>query len=67
MKTEKQLDEAKAAQKKFCEEKGYPHFAPEKGYCFSCRRNIYQDFARPGRTGNEHVTGCPHCNYSYCE
>ena len=33
--------EARAAQDKYCEENGYPHFAPESGKCWSCNREGY--------------------------
>ncbi|MGJ9460079.1 hypothetical protein [Oceanobacillus sp. CF4.6] len=59
-------------QKKYCEEQNLPHFAPGNGICWNCNRNIYE----PGNKGfgitseqarNELVTGCPHCNRSYCD
>lgn len=67
MKTTEQLTEAREAQKKLCAEKALPHFAPSDGQCYECCLNIYQDYTRPGWSGIEHVTGCPHCNYSFCE
>ena len=33
---------AAAAQAAYCNEKGYPHFAPESGRCWRCNRNIYE-------------------------
>lgn len=65
-----------AAQKKYCAENQLPHFAPQDGFCFRCRRNIYsqirlRDGYESGITveeaGSSLITGCPHCNYSYCE
>jgi hypothetical protein len=47
-------------QKKFCEEKGFPFFAPTDGICRNCHGIIID-------TNTEHITGCPHCNYSFCE
>lgn len=29
------------AQKNYCSEKGYPHFAPSSGNCYKCKKNIY--------------------------
>lgn len=63
------------AQKRYCEEKGYPHFAPRSGVCWNCRRQIYEavnnKYGETGITtekaGRELVTGCPHCNRSYCD
>jgi hypothetical protein len=87
------------AQKKLCEEKGYPDFTPSGGVCWACKKNIYEPLGRKrgqssswiGRTGyrrvescpleeadyitgitvekagKELVTGCPHCNISYCD
>ena len=45
-------------QKAYCKKKGLPLFAPEK--CFSCGRVIPD-------SGNNHITGCPYCNHSFCE
>lgn len=65
---------AAAAQAAFTKEKGYPHFAPNDGECWSCHNNIYDPFDN-GRyiagisveqAGSELVTGCPHCCKSYC-
>lgn len=33
---------AMQAQKNLCNEKGYPHFAPETGVCWNCGKNIYE-------------------------
>lgn len=67
--------EAVKAQKKYCEERGFPHFAPLNGKCYSCNRDIYQPMQKgkfqSGVTveaaGNNLITGCPHCNRSYCD
>jgi hypothetical protein len=66
-----------AAQKHYCEEKSYPHFAPENGICWKCNQQIYAEGKnRMGnlskgisveKAGSELVTGCPHCNWSYCD
>lgn len=77
---------AAKAQKEYCNEKGYPHFAPYDGICFRCNKNIYKPIEherRDGRTGKVIgtyttgisvevagtvlITGCPHCNHSYCD
>ena len=58
------------AQKKYCEEKGYPHFAPASGVCYRCRKQIYGDGVgqiKAERAGKTHVTGCPLCCWSYCD
>ena len=47
-------------QKKYCEENNLPMFAPANGICGSCKRQIED-------TDKEHITGCPHCNRSYCD
>jgi hypothetical protein len=67
MKTPEEILTAIKEQATLCKEKGYPDFAPSNGICFRCQKNIYQDYERAGKTGLTHVTGCPHCNYSYCE
>lgn len=74
--------EAIEAQKKYVKENGGPHFAPKHGICWKCHKNIYepQEKTRIVRgeekkiitgitieeAGNRKVTGCPHCNNSYC-
>jgi len=68
--TQKTNAEIKAdceAQSKICAEKGWIHFAPHDGVCYDCRRNIFQNYAYPGKKGTEYITGCPHCHYSFCE
>ena len=63
------------AQKELCNRTGNPHFAPSNGNCYSCRMNIYDkktvgDYEK-GITvesaGRSLITGCPHCNRSYCD
>lgn len=70
-------------QKKYCQEAGHPHFAPRNGVCWSCGMNIYEPHTtkvmslgeeRNNTTGitveeasSTLVTGCPHCNRSYCD
>jgi len=74
---EKEFDIQKSiiAQREFVKEEGVPHFAPQSGTCWKCHNNIYRELVRNGfstgidvdRAGKEHITGCPHCNRSYCE
>lgn len=74
------FDSAKAvkAQNDYCEENKYLHFAPSDGRCWKCNQDIY---AKDGKTRSGKVvdgisvekartaliTGCPFCNWSYCE
>lgn len=56
------------AQQALCERKGYPVFAPQNGQCPSCGGMIFE----PGgytlqQAGNILITGCPYCQYSFCE
>ena len=76
MKTNEEINECIALQKKYCDKSGAPHFAPSSGRCFNCNRNIYDDYVINGRDSKgitlesaekELVTGCPHCNRSYCD
>ena len=76
-------NESIKAQRKLCIEKEYPHFAPNNGRCWSCNRQIYEEIKhdriiggveKPYMTGisvekasSELITGCPHCNRSYCD
>ncbi len=75
---EKTYDTQKAieAQKRYAEEKGYPHFAPSSGRCWNCGMNIYQHYKIGDRVSqgisvesasSSLVTGCPHCHRSYCD
>lgn len=69
------VQKAIAAQKQLQADKGYPDFAPTNGVCWKCRHQIYEEMEHKGyKTGisvesaaTSLVTGCPHCNYSYCE
>ena len=69
------VTEAIAAQRKYCEENGVPHFAPRNGICWRCHRNIYEPVNHGKYTagisvekaGRTLVTGCPHCCRSYCD
>ena len=64
-------------QANYCRDHGYPQFAPESGRCFKCNQNIYAEGKRRNgnpsngisveRAGRELITGCPHCNWSFCE
>ena len=64
------------AQRNYCKENKLPHFAPHDGRCWSCGKNIYEPFTRQNgrisgveteRASSELITGCPHCNRSYCD
>ena len=67
-------------QEELCEQKNLPLFAPSNGYCYRCHKQIYAEQEHidwKGRkyttgistekAGKSHITGCPHCNYSFCE
>jgi hypothetical protein len=45
---------------KYCKDNNLPMFAPKDGRCFSCGKEIND-------TDKKHITGCPYCNYSFCE
>lgn len=67
---------AHKAQKEYCEKNKLPHFAPTR-YCYRCGKDIYEKIQKPNKlystgisvesAGNHLITGCPHCNYSFCE
>lgn len=71
------VSDSVAAQERYCKEKEYPHFAPNNGICWKCNQQIYAEGKnRMGNlskgisveeAGSELITGCPHCNWSYCE
>ncbi len=72
IKKDNEIQECIELQRKLVNEKGYPHFAPSSGVCWKCNRNIYQNYQiedriSNGETGQSLVTGCPHCNRSYCD
>ena len=68
-------------QRRYCEEHNLPHFAPSDGVCYHCHNNIYSPHIVYGQRGSKDtytgiptyqagcqlITGCPHCNYSFCE
>ena len=50
------------AQRDLCGSKGYPHFAPSTGICWSCKQDMVdQSWA------STLVTGCRRCGKSYCD
>lgn len=74
------VQEAITAQRKWVLENAAPHFAPNNGICWRCKRQIYEEIEQPAWNGNtrktgisvekagrELVTDCPHCNRSYCD
>lgn len=68
-KTQDEINECILKQKALCDSnKDYWHFAPHDGYCYSCKKNIYQNYGdRAGYTGESYITGCRHCHTSYCD
>lgn len=72
------FDEALAikAQKDYATAKQHPHFAPADGKCYKCKKPIYEQSEDAGgfkrgisveKAGSTLITGCPHCNRSYCD
>lgn len=69
------VSKAIEAQREYTSENKYPHFAPPSGLCYKCRQQIYSPIDKGTyitgisveRAGSELVTGCPHCNRSYCD
>ena len=54
-------------QEKHCKKNVAPFFMPRNGICFRCKRDIIPKLIEQGQTGEVLVTGCPLCNYSYCD
>ncbi len=52
------------AQEEYCKRNYVPFFAPT-GKCWGCNRNIWEGITLEQAT-NEHITGCPYCNKSFC-
>jgi hypothetical protein len=75
------IDKSVNAQKEYVKETQSPHFAPTSGRCWSCSKNIYKEYSHINlytqseystgidveQAGRALVTGCPHCNRSYCD
>ncbi len=69
------VHEACVAQKEYCVKNEAPDFAPSNGRCWRCKQNIYEPIKHETYvTGitveyakTKLVTGCPHCNRSYCD
>ena len=71
-------DKAIEAQKKYCAENRLPRFAPDNGWC-RCGKNIYERHLNTTfrlayysgisveQAGEELITGCPHCQRTYCD
>jgi len=67
--------EAIKAQSNLQKAKGYPAFAPSRGICYNCGKNIYEEINNGSyksgisveRATNSLITGCPHCHRSYCD
>ena len=47
-------------QKKYCKDRNLPFFATKEGRCYLCHRKLED-------TDEYHITGCPHCNRSFCD
>lgn len=72
-------EKAVKAQEDYCKNSGSPHFAPANGTCRKCKLSIYEEIEHIGgkssyktgisveAAGAGLVTGCPHCNKSYCD
>lgn len=59
------VKEAIKAQKNLCAEKHLPNFAGD-GYCSFCGKNVFSEISVEV-AGRMLVTGCPHCNRSFCD
>ncbi len=60
------LDEKIKAQRKYAAEIGAPYFAPTRGICWKCHRQIYERISLE-KASTELITGCPWCCRSYCD
>ena len=71
------VSDSMVAQERYCKEKEYPNFAPNNGIGWKCNQQIYAEGKnRMGnlskgisveKAGSQLITGCPHCNWSYCD
>jgi hypothetical protein len=58
-------NEKAKAQQKYAKDNDLPLFAPEYGTCWRCHKNIYEKISLE-KASTTHITGCPHCHYSFC-
>lgn len=64
---------ARKAQAEYCLKVNAPHYAPNDGICWRCKKDIYQEQGLPGYTtgisfgeaSSRVIVYCPHCNRSY--
>lgn len=62
------VEEAIAAQEKYCKEHGDPLFAPSDGRCYKCWQQIYGPNGwSVEKAGSCLITGCPYCRRSYVD
>jgi hypothetical protein len=54
------------AQDRYCKKEKLPHFAPYDGLCYACKRQIYDRYTLD-YCKNALITGCPYCQWSYCD
>lgn len=72
MKTEQEIKQCYDTQELYAKANLLPSFQPNKGECYNCNKNVYQDYeTRQGyslaRAASSLTTGCPHCNRSFCD
>ena len=60
------IHQKRKAQIEYCKKMEVPRFAPLKGHCFSCKRQIY-DRIKYEKAANTLITSCPFCHVSYCD
>lgn len=53
------------AQVEYCIENDLPMFAPKDGRCYSCGRDVFEDYSYK-EASSSLITGCRKCNYSFC-
>ena len=71
-KSQQEINNCIQNQEYYCKNHKLPNFSPIDGICYRCHKNIYQNYIINGKTllgedGNEFITGCPYCGYSFCD
>lgn len=61
------VHKAASVQSTYCSMHGLLLLAPKNGRCRSCGQQIYDSPAMQYKAGNTHITGCPHCDRTYCD
>jgi hypothetical protein len=69
--SEEEVERREQMHEDYCAENKLPNFA--RHTCYHCKKEVFNDYEvregviSYGRKGDEFVTGCPHCDYTFCD